>query len=195
MKFGKRLGAEAGRGWQGAFLDYKACKRAISKDVVLEGKFLTLEWDWTWVLIYTVLFFSLCKNLCSVWGMFLRPLNPPMTPDSVKLSTCFEKLYCIICSRADGNRCCSFFCYGCSIWLTAMALWGAIFRKSLVHCRPIWECFWWRAESRASEDQRLLHREGGGVEGDHANNTLVVLSQPLCTSSAIRPWIPPQIVL
>ena len=37
MKFGKRLGAEAERGWQGAFLDYKACKRAISKDVILEG--------------------------------------------------------------------------------------------------------------------------------------------------------------
>ena len=37
MKFGKRLGAEAGRGWDGTFLDYKACKRAISKDVILEG--------------------------------------------------------------------------------------------------------------------------------------------------------------
>ena len=42
MKFGKRLGAEAARGWRGSYLDYKACKRAIRKDVEAGGKFLLL---------------------------------------------------------------------------------------------------------------------------------------------------------
>ena len=37
MKFGKRLGAEAARGWQGTYLDYKACKRAIRQDVESKG--------------------------------------------------------------------------------------------------------------------------------------------------------------
>lgn len=35
MKFGKRLGAEALRGWRGTYLDYKACKRAVRQDVEL----------------------------------------------------------------------------------------------------------------------------------------------------------------
>ena len=33
MKFGKRLGAEAARGWRGTYLDYKACKKAVRQDV------------------------------------------------------------------------------------------------------------------------------------------------------------------
>lgn len=37
MKFGKRLGAEAARGWQGTYLDYKECKRAIRQDVEARG--------------------------------------------------------------------------------------------------------------------------------------------------------------
>jgi SPX domain protein involved in polyphosphate accumulation len=40
MKFGKRLGAEASRGWQGTYLDYKACKRAIRQDVDNKGPFI-----------------------------------------------------------------------------------------------------------------------------------------------------------
>ena len=37
MKFGKRLTSEASRHWDNQFLDYKACKKAVQKDVFAAG--------------------------------------------------------------------------------------------------------------------------------------------------------------
>lgn len=37
MKFGKRLAAEASRRWRPFYLDYKALKRALARDVSNKG--------------------------------------------------------------------------------------------------------------------------------------------------------------
>ena len=37
MKFGKRLTSEAARHWDNQFLDYKACKKAVQRDVFAQG--------------------------------------------------------------------------------------------------------------------------------------------------------------